>query len=49
MIQSLYKERHRIKNVFRWLKQRCGITTQYAQRIDFFLATFSVSSIFLSF
>ncbi|MDR2193159.1 MAG: transposase [Treponema sp.] len=44
-----YKERHRIENVFRWLKQWRGIATRYAQRSDSFLAALYLRSIFLVF
>jgi transposase len=44
-----YKKRHRIENVFRWLKQWRGIATRYAQRSDSFLAALYLRSIFLVF
>jgi transposase len=47
--RELYKERHFIENVFRWLKQWRGIATRYAKRIDSFLAALFVRSIFLPF
>ncbi|MDR2194012.1 MAG: transposase, partial [Treponema sp.] len=43
------KKRHRIENVFRWLKQWRGIATRYAQRSDSFLAALYLRSISLSF
>ncbi|MDR2193276.1 MAG: IS5 family transposase [Treponema sp.] len=36
--KALYKERHRIEHVFRWLKQWRDIATRYAKRSDSFLA-----------
>ncbi|MDR2149991.1 MAG: transposase, partial [Spirochaetaceae bacterium] len=47
--RELYKERHLIENVFRWLKQYRGIATRYAQRSDSFLAALYLSSISLAF
>ncbi|MDR2194489.1 MAG: transposase, partial [Treponema sp.] len=44
-----YKKRHRIENVFRWLKQWRDIATRYAQRSDSFLAALYLRSIFLVF
>ncbi|MDR2149276.1 MAG: IS5 family transposase [Spirochaetaceae bacterium] len=47
--KELYKKRHLIENVFRWLKQWRGIATRYAQRSDSFLAALYLRSIFLPF
>jgi transposase len=38
---ELYKKRHLIENIFRWLKQWRGIATWYAQRSDSFLTALS--------
>jgi transposase len=46
---KLYKKRHLIENVFRWLKQYRGIATRYAQRSDSFLAALYLRFIFLPF
>jgi transposase len=45
--KELYKERHLVENVFRWLKQWRGIATRYAKRPDSFLAAFLLRCIFL--
>ncbi|MDR2194158.1 MAG: transposase [Treponema sp.] len=47
--KALYKERHRIEHVFRWLKQWRGSATRSAKRTDSFLAALSVRCISLSF
>jgi transposase len=47
--KELYKERHLIEHVFRWLKQCRGIATRSAQRSDSFFAALYLRSIFLPF
>ncbi|MDR2150846.1 MAG: transposase [Spirochaetaceae bacterium] len=46
---ELYKKRHLIEHVFRWLKQWRGIATRYAKRSDSFLASLYLRFIFLPF
>ncbi|MDR2150781.1 MAG: transposase [Spirochaetaceae bacterium] len=46
---ELYKKRHLIENVFRWLKQYRGIATRHAKRSDSFLAALYLRFIFLPF
>ncbi|MDR2193066.1 MAG: transposase [Treponema sp.] len=44
----MYKERHLIEHVFRWLNQWRGSATRYTKRSDSFLAALFVRSISLS-
>jgi transposase len=46
---ELYKKRHLIENVFRWLKQWRGIANRYAKRSVSFLAVLYLRFIFLPF
>jgi transposase len=46
---ELYKKRHLIEHVFRWLKQYRGIATRYAKRSDSSLAALYLRFIFLPF
>ena len=45
--EELYKARHLIENVFRYLKERRGIATRYAKNTSSFLAVIHIRCLFL--